>query len=119
MFFQDSGSTEFSKHTLESLNHFCFDQIKKYEIYYVRKGTKRASVVDAIGKLICPNDCSSHGVCNEGIWILSKILRNLKVSTQMEIHTVLLNSSWWEKNLYGNLLNMKCFTIIIKAMWSW
>lgn len=67
LFFQDSGSTEFSKHTLESLNHFCFDQIKKYEIYYVRKGTKRASVVDAIGKLICPNDCSSHGVCNEGI----------------------------------------------------
>lgn len=92
---------------------------KKYEIYYVRKGTKRASVVDAIGKLICPNDCSSHGVCNEGMWILSKILRNIKVSTQMEIQTVLLNSSWWEKNLYGNLLNMKCFTIIIRAMWSW
>lgn len=65
--FQDSGSTEFSKYTLESLNHFCLDQIKKYEKYHARNGFKRASVVDAIGKLVCPNDCFSHGVCNKGI----------------------------------------------------
>lgn len=83
--FQDSGSTKFSKHTLESLNHFCFEQIKKYEKYHVRNCTERASVVKTIGKLVCYNDCSSHGVCNEGIWLLSKILNNLKVSTQMDI----------------------------------
>uniref|UniRef100_K1RJ24 Uncharacterized protein n=1 Tax=Magallana gigas TaxID=29159 RepID=K1RJ24_MAGGI len=62
----DSGSTEFSKYTLESLNHFCLDQIKRYEKYHVKNGFKRVSVVDAIGKLVCPNDCSSHGVCNKG-----------------------------------------------------
>lgn len=110
--FQDSGSTKFLKHTLESLNHFCFDQIKRYEKYHVRNGTERASVVDAIGKLVCPNDCSSHGVCNEGIWLLSKILSNLKVVRQYY---------WFFRDekiikLYGDLLNMKCLIIIMKAM---
>lgn len=63
---RDSGSTEFSKYTLESLNHFCLDQIKRYEKYHAKNGFKRVSVVDAIGKLVCPNDCSSRGVCNKG-----------------------------------------------------
>lgn len=63
---RDSGTTEFSKHTLESMNKFCYDQIKKYEKYHIKNDTEEGSVVDIIGKLVCPNDCSANGVCNEG-----------------------------------------------------
>lgn len=63
---RDSGTTEFSKYTLESLIKFCFDQIKKHEKYHIKKDTEETSVVDIIGKLVCPNDCSANGICNEG-----------------------------------------------------
>lgn len=63
---RDSGTTEFSKYTLESLNKFCFDQIKKHEKYHIKNDTEEGSVVDIIGKLVCPNDCSANGICNEG-----------------------------------------------------
>lgn len=113
--FQDSGSAEFSKYTLESLNHFCLDQIKKYEKYHTRNGFKRASVVDTIGKLVCPNDCSSHGVCNEGICLSFKIL--CKVRKRNEYLDSYNDFFRMRNKLYvGNLLNMKCFKIIMKAM---
>lgn len=63
---RDSGTTEFSKYTLESLIKFCFDQIKKHEKYHIKRDTEETSVVDIIGKLVCPNDCSANGICNEG-----------------------------------------------------
>lgn len=64
---QDSGTTDFSRYTVESLNHFCFEEIKKYEIFNIKNDFEEESVVDKIGKLVCPNDCSSNGVCNGGI----------------------------------------------------
>lgn len=52
------------------MNKFCYDQIKKYEKYHIQNDTEEGSVVDIIGKLVCPNDCSANGVCNEGMYVL-------------------------------------------------
>lgn len=52
------------------MNKFCYDQIKKYEKYHIKNDTEEGSVVDKIGKLVCPNDCSANGICNEGIIIV-------------------------------------------------
>ncbi|XP_062573358.1 uncharacterized protein LOC134235241, partial [Saccostrea cucullata] len=67
----DAGTTEFTTHTIESLKQFCFEQIKKYEIYYETNGTQTESVVDRIGKVVCPNNCSNNGVCTAGVCICS------------------------------------------------
>ncbi|XP_065929944.1 von Willebrand factor D and EGF domain-containing protein isoform X2 [Magallana gigas] len=64
---RDSGTTDFARYTLQSLNHFCFEQIKKYEIFHIKNDFEEESVVETIGKLVCPNDCSSNGVCNGGV----------------------------------------------------
>lgn len=66
-FTQDSGTADFSRYTIQSLNHFCFEEIRKYEIFNVKNDFEEESVVETIGKLVCPNDCSSNGVCNGGV----------------------------------------------------
>lgn len=69
-FTQDSGTADFSRYTIQSLNHFCFEEIRKYEIFNVKNDFEEESVVETIGKLVCPNDCSSNGVCNRGVWFI-------------------------------------------------
>lgn len=69
-FTQDSGTADFSRYTIQSLNHFCFEEIRKYEIFNVKNDFEEESVVETIGKLVCPNDCSSNGVCNGGVWFI-------------------------------------------------
>lgn len=66
-FTQDSGTTDFSEYTIQSLNHFCFEEIRRYEIFNIKNDLEEESVVETIGKLVCPNDCSSKGICNGGI----------------------------------------------------
>ncbi|XP_062607020.1 von Willebrand factor D and EGF domain-containing protein-like [Saccostrea cucullata] len=68
---RDAGTTEFTSYTIESLKQFCFEEIKKYEIYYDTNGTQTESVVDRIGKIVCPNNCSDNGVCTGGVCICS------------------------------------------------
>lgn len=55
---------------MESLKEYCFEQIKKYEIFHTKNDSELLSVVEKIGKLVCPNDCSSNGVCDEGTYTL-------------------------------------------------
>lgn len=69
-FTQDSGTADFSRYTIQSLNHFCFEEIRKYELFNVKNDFEEESVVETIGKLVCPNDCSSNGVCNRGVWFI-------------------------------------------------
>lgn len=64
---RDSGTTDFSRYTVESLNHDCFEKIKKYEVFNIKNDFEEESVVATIGKLVCPNDCSSNGVCTGGV----------------------------------------------------
>lgn len=52
------------------MNKFCYDQIKKYEKYYIKNDIEEGFVVDIIGKLVCLNDCFVNGVCNEGMYVL-------------------------------------------------
>lgn len=66
---RDSGTTEFSSFTRESMDHQCFEQIKKYEVFHESKDFQGVSVVQKIGQLVCPNNCSANGNCNEGICI--------------------------------------------------
>lgn len=51
------------------MNEFCFEQIKKYEIFHVKSESDEESVVDTIGKLVCPNNCTANGICKEGTCI--------------------------------------------------
>lgn len=53
---------------MESVKEYCFEQIKKYEIFHTKNDSEVFSVVERIGKIVCPNDCSYNGVCNEGIY---------------------------------------------------
>lgn len=66
---RDSGTTEFSSFTRESMDHQCFEQIKKYEVFHEPKDFQGVSVVQKIGQLVCPNNCSANGNCSEGICI--------------------------------------------------
>lgn len=53
---------------MESVKEYCFEQIKKYEIFHIKNESDVFSVVERIGKIVCPNDCSYNGVCSEGIY---------------------------------------------------
>lgn len=64
---RDSGTTEFSSYTIESINQNCFEQIKKHEVFLEPSNTHGASVVQIVGQLICSNNCSNNGVCKEGM----------------------------------------------------
>eukprot|EP00105_Crassostrea_gigas_P003759 XP_011416707.1 PREDICTED: von Willebrand factor D and EGF domain-containing protein [Crassostrea gigas] len=64
---RDSGTTEFSSLTRESMDHQCFEQIKMYEVFHEPEDFQEVSVVQKIGQLVCPNNCSANGDCNEGI----------------------------------------------------
>ncbi|XP_062607121.1 von Willebrand factor D and EGF domain-containing protein-like [Saccostrea cucullata] len=64
---RDAGTTEFLSHTIESLKESCFEEVKRYEVFYETSSKEEPSVVEIIGKLACPNNCSANGVCNEGV----------------------------------------------------
>lgn len=49
------------------MDHQCFEQIKKYEVFHESKDFQGVSVVQKIGQLVCPNNCSANGNCNEGM----------------------------------------------------
>lgn len=72
MFFiyQDSGLVEFLIYIMELVKEYCFEQIKKYEIFYIKNDFEVFFVVERIGKIVCFNDCFYNGVCNEGIYNL-------------------------------------------------
>lgn len=53
---------------MESVKKYCFEQIKKYEVFHTKNDSDGISVVERIGKLVCPSDCSSNGICYEGIY---------------------------------------------------
>lgn len=76
--FKDAGTTEFVSYTVESLNRVCFEQIKKYEVFYTTNGTQSESVIDIIGKMVCPENCSANGVCSAGMqhyWGLHRLCK--------------------------------------------
>lgn len=49
------------------MDHQCFEQIKMYEVFHEPEDFQEVSVVQKIGQLVCPNNCSANGDCNEGM----------------------------------------------------
>lgn len=49
------------------MDHQCFEQIKMYEVFHEPEDFQGVSVVQKIGQLVCPNNCSANGDCNEGM----------------------------------------------------
>lgn len=64
---KDSGTTEFSNYTMDSINQNCFEQIKNYEIFHEPSNSQGVSVVQIVGQLVCLNNCSNNGDCIEGM----------------------------------------------------
>lgn len=64
---KDSGTTEFSSYTMDSINQNCFEQIKNYEIFHEPSDSQGVSVVQIVGQLVCLNNCSNNGDCIEGM----------------------------------------------------
>ncbi|XP_061187077.1 von Willebrand factor D and EGF domain-containing protein-like [Saccostrea echinata] len=64
---RDAGTKEFLSHTIESLKESCFGEVKRYEEFYKTNSKQKLSVVEKIGKLACPSNCSANGVCNKGV----------------------------------------------------
>lgn len=49
------------------MDHQCYEQIKMYEVFHDPEDFQEVSVVQKIGQLVCPNNCSANGDCNEGM----------------------------------------------------
>lgn len=64
---RDSGTTEFLKYTLGSVNQICFEEVKRYEVFNIKRDSEDLTVVEQIGKIVCQNNCSSNGECNGGV----------------------------------------------------
>lgn len=68
---QDSGTTDFLQYTLESVNQICFEEVKRYEVFNIKRDSEDLTVVEKIGKVVCLNNCSSNGECNGGIYLVN------------------------------------------------
>lgn len=55
------------------MDHQCFEQIKMYEVFHEPEDFQEVSVVQKIGQLVCPNNCSANGDCNEGMQFTNSV----------------------------------------------
>lgn len=55
------------------MDHQCYEQIKMYEVFHEPEDFQEVSVVQKIGQLVCPNNCSANGDCNEGMQFTNSV----------------------------------------------